>query len=95
MDFSGFNRTWHEYDGPGATQYAFAALVDLYRGISVYDKYVLENKRNKLKAYDEIIRETVEGLEDYFTSMKERLIHLGKHILLITLPGSPSPELHQ
>ena len=40
----------------GATQYAFAALVDLYRGISVYDKYVLEKQEEQAKSYDEIIR---------------------------------------
>ena len=37
-DMYGFDAT-----DAGATQYAFAALVDLYRGISVYDKHVLES----------------------------------------------------
>ncbi|MGI5858862.1 MAG: hypothetical protein ACOX8P_06015, partial [Tepidanaerobacteraceae bacterium] len=70
-------QSWEENGGnmtdPGATQYAFTALVDLYRGISVYDKYVLEKQEEQPKNDDEIISEAVEGLRDYFTSMEERL----------------------
>lgn len=64
----GYNMT-----DPGATQHAFAALVDLYRGISVYDKFLIEKQGEEDKSHDEIISEVVDGLRDYFTSMKERL----------------------
>jgi prenyltransferase beta subunit len=57
----------------GSTQYAFAALVDLYRGISIYDKYALGKKQEEPKNDDEIINEVIEGLRDYFTSMQERM----------------------
>ncbi len=59
------------YDDVAATQFAFAALSDVYCGISMYDRFVLETP-NTEKDYDEILENAIDGIRDYLTSMETR-----------------------
>lgn len=60
------------YDDPTATQLGFVALADYYTGISMYERFTVENQ-DEDKDYSQIIDGTIDGLRSYYTSMTERL----------------------
>ncbi|WP_053955281.1 prenyltransferase/squalene oxidase repeat-containing protein [Inediibacterium massiliense] len=60
------------YDDPTATQFAFAALVDIFNGESMYEKFSIKDG-NTQKNYEKMIQEAIDGIRDYLTSMETRM----------------------
>lgn len=57
---------------PGATQFAFAALSDVYSQKSMYERFSAEDLGSE-KNYGELIDNAIDGIKDYLTSMETRM----------------------